>query len=192
MIVEVIRLIGVDLVDQCLGVNTLFDRIRHILASEDSHSLYDRIILFDGAVKRIGSGHGFAGDRIETAVSHGAKPVGNNPGIFSGRDQNAQRPSGGTGCRRNVPVFILLRILCSFLIHPFTQLIFCQKRELVEVFRTVIIIRCCAGLFKTGTIKRNLIGGFHQFVDPFLLNLQNPVTVFAVHRLLFDPGICAQ
>ena len=186
VVVEIVRLIGVDLVDQGLGVNALLDGVGHIFAAQDTHLLDRGVKLLDRAVQGIGPAHGLAGKGIETAIAHGAQPVGDNPSILHGGDQDTKRAAGGTGCGRHMPVFVLLRVFLHLLVHPLADLVLGQKRELVQILCAVVVIGRRVGLLEAGAVERNFIGRLHQLVHAPVLGLQDPVTVVDIDRLPLD------
>ena len=186
MVVEIIGLVSVDLIYESLGVDTLLDCIGHIFAAEDSELLDGGIILLDRSVQRIGAAHRLAGERIESAVTHGAEPVRCDVCIFQGGDQHAKRSSCGTGCGRDMPVFVLLGILGCFFVHPVSELVLGQERELIEILSAVIVVGGSSALLKTCAVERNLVSGFHEFMNTFVLLLKDPLIILAVDGLLLD------
>ena len=88
-----------------------------------------------------------------------------------------------------MPVFILLRVFLCLFVHPVTELVLGQERELIEIFGTVVIVGRRAALFETRAVERNLVSGSHQFMDAFVLLLQNPLIVFGIDRFFFYRGI---
>ena len=192
VVVEIVGLVSVDLVHQSLGVDALLDRVGHIFAAENAELLNRRIILFDGAVQGVGAAHGLSCEGIESAVTHGAQPVCCHISVLSGGDQDAERSACGTGSRRYMPVFVLLGILGGLFVHPVTYLVLCEEREFIEVFRAVIIIGRCAGLFKTCAIEGNLISCLHELVNALILLFENSLIVLGINGFSFHIRISSE
>ena len=192
VVVQIVGLVGVDLIYERLGVHALLDRIGHIFAAQNAELLNKGIIFLDRSVQGVGTAHGLSRDGIEAAVSHRAQPVGDDVGILFGRDQYAQRSSGGSGGGRYMPVFIFLRVFLCLFIHPVAELVLGQERELIEIFGTMIIVRRRAALFETRAVERNLVSSRHQLMNAFVLLFQNPLIVFGVDRLFFYRCIGSQ
>ena len=93
MVIQVIRLVGVDLVDQCLGFDTFLNGIGHVFTAQDTELLNGRIGFLDRSVQGVGTAHGLSKERVVARKAHDAQPVGGCPGVIIGRDQGAQGAS---------------------------------------------------------------------------------------------------
>ena len=186
VVIQVIRLIDIDLIDQRLCIDPLLDGVGHILPAQDPHLLDGGVMLADRSVQGVGPAHGLSGKGIKAPVAHRPEPVGDHPAVLHGGDQDAQRTSGRSRGRRHVPVFIFFRILFGFLVHPVAELVLGQERKFIQVFGTMIVVRCRTCLLKTGAVKRNFISCLHQLVDTPVLGPEDPVAVLCADRFSFD------
>ena len=81
---------------------------------------------------------------------------------------------------------------CRFTVHPLSDLVLGQQRELVQILGVMEIIRCCAAGFKPFPVEGDFISDLHQLMDLAVLGLQHSVTVLFADRLADQRHIVLQ